>query len=175
MHGVMAEEIKNVYVLGHSMGLPDIEYFAFLADATRSHKLIQPDSENSKVDSQSINELHNRLQYAISHIGYNLAGQNIQSEQKESVVRKYSQEQSSRNQEFQRMFIKLLGKVNDKDVDQSETKTVHRKNDAAWHISFYSDKDRQWAETLMKELGCERVTLYSTIDECLAPFKIHRL
>ena len=175
MHGVMAEEIKNVYVLGHSMGLPDIEYFAFLADATRSHKLMQPDSENSKVDTQSINELHNRLQYAISHIGYNSADQNIQSEQKESVVRKYSQEQSSRNQEFQRMFIKLLGKVNEKDVDQSETKAIHRKNDAAWHISFYSDKDRQWAETLMKELGCERVTLYSTIDECLAPFKIHRL
>ena len=76
MHGVMAEEIKNVYVLGHSMGLPDIEYFTFLADATRFHKLIQPDSENSKVGTQSINELYNRLQYAISHIGYNSAGQN---------------------------------------------------------------------------------------------------
>ena len=32
--GVMAEDIKDVYVLGHSLGQADYEYFRFLKSAT---------------------------------------------------------------------------------------------------------------------------------------------
>lgn len=34
MHGTIPEEIKNVYVLGHSFGKADLAYFAFLASCT---------------------------------------------------------------------------------------------------------------------------------------------
>lgn len=172
MHQVMSEEIKNVYVLGHSMGLPDIEYFAFLADATRVSNYEERKSKEINVDLNSIDELHNCLQYAINNVGYNHDDKNIDLEYEEAVFRKYENEQDIRNQEYQKMFFKSLGKVSGEDTDKAATKTVHRTDDAAWHISYYSDRGRRWSETLMKELGCKKVNLYPTIDECLAPFKV---
>lgn len=35
LHGVMKEEIKDIYVLGHSISPVDLEYFAFFMDATK--------------------------------------------------------------------------------------------------------------------------------------------
>ena len=172
MHGVMPEEIKNVYVLGHSMGMPDIEYFAFLADATRVHNSGEPDD---KIDNEGlcpIDELHNRLQYAINYGGYQLDYENLDPKQIEAVERRYFQEQDARNQEFQKMFMKLFGKAKDKTSDKTAKKSVTRIDDATWHISCHSDRDKQWAKTLLKELGCKKVRLYPTIDECLIPFKI---
>ena len=46
-------------------------------------------------------------------------------------------------------------------------KLPKRSEDAMWHISCYSDKDRIWAEQVMKWLGCKNYRLYDTIDECL--------
>ncbi len=172
MHGVMPEEIKNVYVLGHSMGMPDIEYFAFLADATRVHNSEEPNDKKDNEGSCPIDELHNRLQYAINYGGYQLDYENLDPMQIEAVDRKYLQEQAARNQEFQKMFMKLLGKANDKTSDKTAKKSVARIDDATWHISCHSDRDKQWARTLLKELGCKKVRLYPTIDECLIPFKI---
>lgn len=172
MHGVMAEEIKNVYVLGHSMGMPDIGYFAFLADATRVHNPEEPSNGGNDGSLCPINELYNRLQYAINHGGYQLDYKNLDAQQIEAVTRKYSQEQAMRNQEFQKMFFKLFGKVSEIDLDKVAKKTVPRIDDATWHITYYSDRDRQWIKTLLKELGCKKTKLYPTIDECLVPFKI---
>lgn len=70
------------------------------------------------------------------------------------------------------MFFDLFGKVSEKDLNKVSKKVVTRIDDASWHISYYSDKDRQWSEALMKELGCKKVNLYPSIDECLVPFKI---
>lgn len=171
-HMVMAEEIKYVYVLGHSMGVPDIEYFAFIADATRIHNLEKPNSIETNDDLSSINEINNRLQYVINHGRNRIDEKKIDAEQEEAVAKKYLQEQTARNQECQREFLKLFGNVSDKDIEKISTKTALRVDDAIWHISYYSDRDRQWAETLMKELECKKIKLYPTIDECLAPFKI---
>ena len=172
MHGVMPEEIKNVYVLGHSMGMPDIEYFAFLADATRAHNSGEPNDKKDNEGSCPIDELHNRLQYAINYGGYQLDYENLDPKQIEAVERRYFQEQDARNQEFQKMFMKLFGKAKDKTSDKTAKKSVTRIDDATWHISCHSDRDKQWAKTLLKELGCKKVRLYPTIDECLIPFKI---
>ena len=35
LHGVMKEEIKDIYVLGHAISPVDLEYFAFFMDATK--------------------------------------------------------------------------------------------------------------------------------------------
>lgn len=45
------------------------------------------------------------------------------------------------------------------------------KEDAVWHISYYSQADKDWAEKLMKVLGCKKLLFYSTIDECIQEFK----
>ena len=70
------------------------------------------------------------------------------------------------------MFMKQFGKSKDKTSDKTAKKSVTRIDDATWHISCHSDRDKQWAKTLFKELGCKKVRLYPTIDECLIPFKI---
>lgn len=173
MHGVMPEEIKNVYVLGHSMGMPDIEYFAFLADATRAHSPKESDDKKDKESSSPIDDLHNRLQFAINHTGYRVDYQDLDPQQIEAVNSQYLQEQATRNQDFQKMFTKVLSQRKDKTPDKCVKKNIPRVDDATWHVSYHTDQDKQWAETLLKELGCKKVKLYPTIGECLAPFKIH--
>lgn len=172
MHGVMAEEIKNIYVLGHSMGITDIEYFAFLANATKAYNPKESDDEENDENYCPIDELHNRLQYVVNYVGYQLEHESLDTEHIEAVARKYSEEQAERNQEFQEMFFKLVGKTSKKDQDRSAKKTFPRIDDVTWHISYYSDRDKQWIETLLKELGCKKAELYPTIDECLAEFKL---
>lgn len=172
MHGVMAEEIKNVYVLGHSMGLPDMEYFSFLANATRIHNSEEYEQKEDKADLLSTDELNNRLQYAVNRVGYNLGDENIEENQEEAVVRKFSQEQEIRNQELQKIFIKSFTGVKEKGIDDMAAKTLPRTEDASWHISYYSERDKQWTDSFMKQLACKKVKLYPTIDECLEPFKV---
>lgn len=172
MHAAMAEEIKNVYVLGHSMGLPDMEYFAFLVNATRIHNSEEYEHKEGNEDLLSMDELNNRLQYAVNRVGYNLGDENIEENQEEAVVRKFSQEQEVRNQEFQKTFIKSFARVKEQDIDDMVAKTLPRTEDASWHISYYSERDKQWIDAFMKQLACKKVKLYPTIDECLAPFKV---
>ena len=46
-----------------------------------------------------------------------------------------------------------------------------RTQDAKWYISCYSDRDKLWAETVMKEMGCKEYEIFSTIEDCLKPFQ----
>ncbi|GLI51488.1 hypothetical protein TSYNTROOL_15740 [Tepidanaerobacter syntrophicus] len=172
MHGVMPEEIKNIYVLGHSMGIPDIEYFAFLADATIAPNTKEPSDEESDENLCPIDEIHNRLQYVVNYVGYQSGHENLDTKHIKAVARKYSKEQAERNQEFQKMFLKLIGRSSKRGQDGSPKHTIPRIDDATWHISYYSDEDKQWIEALLDELGCKKTKLYPTIDECLMPFKI---
>ena len=70
------------------------------------------------------------------------------------------------------MFTKLFDRTNEKSIDEMLAESVARTEDAIWHISYYSDRDKEWVEKLMKELGCKKFKMYPTIDECLEPFKI---
>lgn len=172
MHAVAAEEIKSVYVLGHSMGLPDVEYFAFLVEATKTHNFEEANRGENNKALNSIDEINDRLQYAINHGGYQLDSESINEEQKEAVARKFIQEQAIRNQEFKKTFTKLFNRANEKSIDEMSAESVNRTEDAIWHISYYSGRDKEWVEQLMKELGCKKFKMYPTIDECLKPFKI---
>lgn len=117
-------------------------------------------------------KLNNRLQYTINHVGYHLDGKRMDEEQAEAVSGKYEQEQTERNEAFQKMLIKSFGKVYKREFDPAEAKKVPRTEDAVWHISYDSSRDKQWGKTLRKELGCRNIKLYPSNDECLKPFKM---
>jgi len=177
LHAAMSEEIKDVYVLGHSFGLPDLEYFTFLAEATKVHdedeseRRDEFENEGAAEDLDSMDELHNRLQYTINRVGYHIGEDAIDDEQRRAMDRRYAQERMAESQEFQRLFYKMISKDGKKLAEEAPPQIPPRTEDAAWHISYHSDRDKQWMEALMKELGCQNVTLYPTIDECLKPFK----
>ena len=67
LHGVMKEEIKDIYVLGHSISPVDLEYFAFLMDATKVESEVE---ESEEIEAEEIDDLHNRMQYVINTVGY---------------------------------------------------------------------------------------------------------
>ena len=72
-------------MLGHSMSLPDIEYFAFLVDATRVHAPEKAGESTERGECDPMDELAMRMQYAISHSGYGLDDEEIESEQQRAV------------------------------------------------------------------------------------------
>lgn len=173
LHGVIPKDIKHVYVLGHSISLPDLGYFSFLANVTRtSADESEVATPNSEEDTDSLEALHLRMQYAIQHGGYGVRDEKIDIVQKQAVERQYKREQDERSRILEHDFHKLIQKaLNSDNQDQTVSSvSMPRTEDAMWHITCYSDKDRLWAEAVMKELGCTKYKLYNTIDECLEQF-----
>lgn len=171
LHGLMPEGIKHVYVLGHSMSLPDIQYFMFFADATKVESMEKEVKEKETNESDEIDELHQRLQYSINQIGYGQEKATIDQKQRDAVIRRFQIEQEARNIAYQKMFMDMFGKEYQLGTSQNVVIANPRKEDAVWHISYYSQADKDWAEKLMKVLGCKKILFYSTIDECIQEFK----
>ena len=46
-----------------------------------------------------------------------------------------------------------------------------RVQDAKWHISYFSDEDKEQIEKVMKRAKCEKYELYQGIDACIKSFK----
>ena len=65
--------------------LGDIEYFAFLVDATRVHAPEEAGESTERGECDPMDELAMRMQYAISHGGYGLDDEEIESEQQRAV------------------------------------------------------------------------------------------
>lgn len=162
LHGVMKEEIKDIYVLGHSMSLVDLEYFAFLMDVTKVEAAVE---DREEVEVEEIDDLHNRMQYVINTVGY---GRHASEEETEAIERKYRQEQNAKNDFLQKEFFKTIGKKKKK-AERIEVKP--REEDAKWHISYYGDKDKEWKEIVMKEFKCTNYELVGSIDECMEKFR----
>lgn len=161
-HGVMKEEIEDIYVLGQSMSPVDLEYFAFLMDATK----VESESEDrAAVESDPMDDLHNRMQYAINTVGY---GVQASEEETDAVERRFRQEQNARNDLFRKEFFKMIGKKKATKAEQVEVEP--RKADAKWHISYHGDKDKAWKEIVMKEFKCTNYELVGSIDECIGKF-----
>ena len=162
LHGVMKEEIKDIYVLGHSMSPVDLEYLAFLMDATKVESEVE---ESEEIEVEEIDDLHNRMQYVINTVGY---GRQASEEEIEAIEKRYRQEQDARNASFQKEFFKMIGNKKKK-TGYIEVKP--REIDAKWHISYYGDKDKAWKEIVMKEFKCTNYELVGSIDECIEKFK----
>lgn len=162
MHGVMCEDVKDIYVLGQSMSPVDIEYFDFLV---RSSKIASEKEDDTNDEPDEMADLDGRMQYVIDKVGY---GRETSEEAINATVRKMQQEQQARNEEFQKQFMKMIGKPSKHPIQKSVSQ---RLQDAKWHISFFGDKDREWKEIVMRELGCTNYQLYPSIDECIGRWR----
>lgn len=159
--GIMCQDIKKIYVLGHSMAPVDIEYFLFLLQATRVEQITESDSEN---DNESyFDEFQARMDYIINTVGYGVESSEVSQK---AMHKQYHKEQAARNQMFEEMCSKIL---NSKYSRKTKDAVVNfeRHEDAMWHISYYKPEDKQWVEHLMKELNYSNYHVYPTIDECL--------
>ena len=164
LHNIKPDDIKKIYVLGHSMSLPDIEYFSFLLDATKI--AVQENRSDCTKDNafDNLDEMHNRINYSINRYGYR--NHDVSDEQRNAVQRQLNLEQESRNNYFEQQFKKMFHLKNTQKANHISQKST-RKTDAEWHISYYNDRDRIWIEKAMEELGSTNYKLYNSIEKCL--------
>ena len=165
--GVHPTDLKQVYVVGHSLAMVDLEYFAFLANVTQLRKESEEEPE-PETEQDPLEELQQRIEYVIQSVGYQ--GRTPTEESARAMRRRYEQEKQAQNQWMGREFLKMAGFPRRKALPRDLPQPL-RTASAPWHISCYTARDRQWAETLMKELKVEQYTLYDSIDQCLQPFR----
>lgn len=177
LSGASCESIKNIYILGQSMSLPDLEYFAFLASATSTKENAKKESESASADEEqnALDELFLNLQYTVDRVGYGLDEDEIDEEELKAIERRRISEQEDRSSQYQNLFYKMLKKRQKKkalDMDGDRCLPDKRIEDAKWIISYHGDKSRIWIEKVMETLGCSNYQLYPTIDECIAQYKV---
>lgn len=191
--GIHPADIKDVYVLGHSLGDADIEYFEFLGEAvsgkTTDEEILADLVSNER---DPLDELNNRIQYIIKTYGKDpTIIDTVTQEEKSAIHRKFLREQQERDAAIEEVFSKKLsngGKKRRCKLSNSGTR-VHRKSDALkedrqkihvnrnsirsgrisdarWHITYYSDADKKRAQTLMNKLGTD-YELLGSIDEAV--------
>ncbi|MCD7771209.1 MAG: hypothetical protein LUH23_03895 [Oscillospiraceae bacterium] len=103
--GIYDYDIKDIYVLGHSLGVADIGYFNFLSCATQTVKSNQDDdtcNESLAHDDfyeESLSDLNDRIQYVIKRYGNDKTiTEEISPEEEKAFLRRLSAEQQERNQ-----------------------------------------------------------------------------
>lgn len=172
-HGVNSEDIRDIYVLGHSMSPPDLEYFIFLMNATRINDPTDPKEESDEpVDVDPMEELHTRINYAIQHYGYKYAAEQTDPRQDQVMAQRLKREQDTQREWMEKEFFRMMGMHRRRRHQEEEIPLTHesRTEDAMWHLSYYGDSDKAWKETVIHELGCKRYELLPTIDACLEKF-----
>ena len=179
LEGIKAEDIEDIYVLGHSFGVADLGYFDFLVRATSVPNEVPDDVWDEIPDNiDPMEDMHQRIQYAIHRYGEQ--GE-VSDEEEEYVDRRYCMEREAHVEETEKELFKLMGLKRSKKRRQRHrsdsedvVSPVMRNTNARWHISYYSEKDKKWIDTVMKQLGCADYTLYPTIEECIECFKCQR-
>ncbi len=172
LHNVMPEEIKHVYVLGHSMNPVDIEYFQFLINTTCSQTIIEEETFTQN-NFDPIQDYKLQMDYVFSHRDRNINNVSPNEQQINAVHKRFLTEQEARNKFMEKLFFKKFGiKTKNSKSQLSDTYINNRLEDAKWHISCYSTKDKQWVDLVMRELGCKNYFTYETIDECIKNFRI---
>ena len=96
-----------------------------------------------------------------------------------AVRRRFWREQEERNQKIQREYLRMLNKKFHtgflspiEACLETDEETWKNLNGAAWHISYFDNRDKKKIEAVMSGYGCRNYTLYSTIDDCIKKFKI---
>lgn len=137
LSGIDAADIKNIFVLGHSLGDADLEYFDFIMDAVclgrgNHHKEFFKDRiyydreewdekklEKALKKGDSLEEMNLRLQYTIKQYGYRIPGNGYQDygyqyeevifpEEIAAVRKKYGIEQTMANLQLEEQFVSML-------------------------------------------------------------------
>lgn len=173
-HGMNKENIRDIYVLGHSMSPPDLQYFSFLIDASRIHDPSEPEDEPEEPeDFDPMKELNARINYAIEHYGYKHGGEPTDPSQDPAIARRFRQELDAHQEWLEKKFFRIMGIRRSQYQSKGEILSPQkpRSEDAMWHLSYYGDADKAWKEAVLRELGCKRYELLPTIDACLDGFK----
>lgn len=175
LHGASPQGIRNIYVLGHSMSPVDLEYFCFLADATRCGPP-KFRAEDADTVGDPLEDLDLRLKYTIARTGGSISDEDADPETVQAIWRQSTREQEQRSERFLDDFGKMLKRAAKMNGTSNATvpPSTPRATDAQWHISCFRKEDRIYAEAVMKELDCPNYRLYDTIDEALLPFKIQK-
>lgn len=171
-HGASNENIKDIYVLGHSMSPPDLEYFTFLVDATLINEQVESKEELEKsADFDPTEELNTRINYAIQHYGYKYVAEQADPRQDQVMAQRLKQEQDVQQARMEKEFFRIM-RMRRSRRRKEKFSSIHelRTEDAMWHLSYYGDSDKKWKETVLRELGCKRYELLPTIDACLEEF-----
>ncbi len=158
------------------MSKPDMEYFAYLKRATSLDADKEADQESVTPAEEDELEFQDRIHYIINRIGHQISESQIPFAQREAIRKKKEREQAEIAEILQRRFIKKLTKGKSKEQIQKElTEFPHpvRTENAKWHITCYDKKTKRNIQKLMKKIKCKDYKLYSSIDECLAPFRIN--
>lgn len=137
LSGVDVASIKNIFVLGHSLGDADLEYFDFIMDAVspgrgKRYKEFFKDRiyydrgewnekklEKTLKKGDSLEEMHLRLQYTIKQYGYRIPGNGYQDygyqsaedvlpEEIAAVRKKYGIEQTLANMQLKEQFFLMM-------------------------------------------------------------------
>ena len=172
-HGANKEGIRDIYVLGHSMSPPDLEYFTFLMDATRINGSRESEVESEEpADLDSMEELDARINYAIQHYGYQHAVEQTDPQQDQVIARRLKQEQDAQREWMEREFFRTMGIRRSRRRSKEEPSSIPepRTEDAMWHLSYHQDSDKAKKEAILQGLKCKRYELLPTIDACLEKF-----
>ena len=175
--GVKFENIKSVYVLGHSMSPPDQKYFAFLKRMTSPREKQKRKKRNDTSLKGNSWEPFIREQYIVNHIGHQISDDQIPFEQREAIRKKREKEQAEVSafleQKYVSYMVKHTKEKNREQIRKEFQDSLHpiRTDQAKWHITYYKDEEKRRIIKFMKEIKCNNYQLYHGIDCCLAPFK----
>lgn len=173
--GIKLADIKHIYVLGHSFGPADLEYFEELASVSEGKRKSKRSTDFSSLDS--IEALHLMIGYVILTYGSDGPHPEFDAEATRAFAQWVYQSQKdtiwkSVQKQYRRKFfsrrkyphrLRNLDEVLSVPPDASPAK---------WNITYHSEKDKQRIENTMRMIGVSQYKLYSTIDECLVPFEV---
>lgn len=172
LNGIKAEDIRDIYVLGHSLGKSDYEYFRFFKSAT---SLKSEYEKEAKINLKRYNphqELQLRVSYAIKKYGGDpTILEFVTKKERLAVLKKFLFEQSKIDEYLMKDFTSILKIPNKTGVQSSAKKfsfaNKKRKQDAKWHISCFTNEDVNNAKALMNKIHCSNYELYKSIDDTI--------
>ncbi len=154
---VRLDEVTDIYVLGHSFGETDDEYFRYLHNETSvygTHHRVP----KREVPVETEEELRLRMQYAI-HLYEE--GTPVSEEEMEATERRLEYEYARSEEEILSNFDEICPNI------KEERPCL---TDARWHISYDTEEDKERIVETMERIGCENYELYGSIEECLERF-----
>ena len=174
--GVIAEDIKDIYVLGHSLGQADYEYFRFLKSAASLQSEYEKEAKINLKRYNPDDDLQLRMNYAQKKYGGDFTIiEPVTKKEKFAVLKKLLFEQSKIDEYIIKDYVRALNKnspqkIKLKDLQPAPEKLLvnqNRKQDAKWHISCFTKEDEDKAAELMKKIHCKNYELYKSIDDAI--------
>lgn len=160
IHNVKFDQIKNIYVVGHSFGDADIDYFQYIMKET---SVVSESEKQTEIwdEVDPFEEFQLRMQYVINKYGEN---RDVSKIEHDTVQRRLQFEHACDEKDFLDALNTCFPALKKKEKC---------KTDAHWHITYYSERDKERILKVMHDINCRNYTLYNSVEDCLACFKIN--